>query len=452
MSESTKGVLLIVEDEPLKRTTLRIELTGAGYQVIEAADAMSALQLLARQPVDVVISDLRLPGMNGLQFLDRVKADAPQTHVIMMTAYGSVDTAVQAIKRGAYDYLTKPFQIEELLGKLDRLRAGQTAGTGNGAPYTERLAMMAARSYAMRRLFDQVRKVADSLHAILILAEPGTNAEQIAQVIHELSSRAAKPLSKVNATAMPPHQLDAALFTPNTGAFAVAQGGTLFIDGVDLFPSDLQSRLLHVLTTGTLPLTFNNTRTDVRVLCATRTDLRRLVDNGRYSEDFYYRLSAITLTVPPLRDCPEDIPLLATQFAQAEAARTGNGAAPKQFTPHALDMLMSYHWPGNTTELERVIARAVAFAETDEIQAKDILLPIGDAGGVPEPPVIPEGVSGLTEAVAGVEKTLIDNALRRVSGNQAKAAQLLGIPRTTLRDKMAKYGIGGGPAKRQAVS
>jgi DNA-binding NtrC family response regulator len=451
MSESTKGVLLIVEDEPLKRTTLRIELMGAGYQVIEAPDALTALQVLGRQSVDVVISDLRLPGMNGLQFLDRVKADSPQTHVIMMTAYGSVDTAVQAIKRGAYDYLTKPFQIEQLLGKLDHLRACQTNRTGGGTIYTERLGKMAARSYGMRRLFEQVRKTASSNHAILIQAEPGTNTEQIAETIHELSSRAAQPMLKLNATATPSHQLDTALFAPNTGAFAAAQGGTLFIDGVDALPEDLQASLLHVLTTGTLPLTFTSTQIDVRLLCATRTDLRRLVDEGRCNEDLYYRLTAITLTVPPLRDRPEDIPLLAEQFAQSEATKSGNGAAAKQFTPHALDMLMSYHWPGNAAELERVVARAVTFAETNEIQAKDILLPAADTAGVPEPPVIPEGVSGLTEAVAGVEKTLIDNALRRVAGNQAKAAQLLGIPRTTLRDKMAKYGIGASSPNRQTV-
>ena len=451
MSENTKGVLLIVEDEPLKRTTLRIELVGAGYQVIDAPDAPTALQLLARHAVDIVISDLRLPGMNGLQFLDRVKADSPQTHVIMMTAYGSVDTAVQAIKRGAFDYLTKPFQIEQLLGKLDRLRACRTADPNNGPPQIERLGQMVARGYAMRRMFDQIRRMADGSHAILIHAERGTNPEQVAEAIHELSSRAGQPLMKLNAAAIPAQQLDAALFAPNTGAFFAAQGGTLFINGVDALHRDLQSRLLHVLTTGTLPLTFNTTRVDVRVLCATRTDLKRLVDDGGCSEDLYYRLSAIALTIPPLRDHPEDIPLLAEQFAQAEAARRGDGAAAKRFSPHALEALMNYHWPGNAAELERVIARAITFAETDEIQAKDILLPAADAGGVPEPPVIPEGVRGLTEAVAGVEKTLIDSALRRVAGNQAKAAQLLGIPRTTLRDKMAKYGIGG-DAKRQVAN
>jgi DNA-binding NtrC family response regulator len=420
--------------------------------VIEAPDALTALELLSRQPVDVVISDLRLPGMNGLQFLDRVKADNPRTHVILMTAYGSVDTAVQAIKRGAYDYLTKPFQIEQLLGKLDRLRICQHDHSSNGSGHIERLGSMTARSYAMRRLFDQIRKVADNGHPLLIQAEPGANLEQVTQAIHDLSSRAHNPCIKINATAIPVQQIDAALFAPDTGAFAIANTGTLFIDAIDTLPTDLQSRLLHVLTTATLPMAANAKSVDVRVLCAARTELRRLVDEGRFNEDMYYRLSAIVLTVPPLRDRREDIPLLAEEFSRSEAARQGDGAARKRFSAHALDALMSYHWPGNAAELERVVARAITFAESDEIQAKDVLLPAAAVKGIEEPPVIPEGIGGLTETVAGVEKTLIDNALRRVAGNQAKAAQLLGIPRTTLRDKMAKYGIGAATTKRQTVT
>ncbi len=437
MSDTCKGVLLVVDDEPLKRITLQIELSQVGYTVLDGADAAAAIKVLSSRPVDVVITDLRMPQMDGLQLLEQIKARWPQTHVVLMTAYGSVDSAVAAIKRGAYDYLTKPFKTEMLLEKLERLRSarGWVTDKDRPVPPPERLGSLIGVSYSARRLFQQVRAIADSDRPLLIEGENGTGKALVARAVHELGRRSARPFVTFDCSAS--ETCDADLFA----CLEHADGGTLYLAGVDALPPAAQGRLLHVLESRTLDTSGGARPIDVRLVCSTTLELRTGVDEGRFRQDLYYRLSAASLGVPPLRDRREDIPLLARQFLERAAAAHGDGRPrPTRLSPHAIEALLGYHWPGNARELEHVIEQAATLAGGEEIELKDILLPRQGPGA--RAPAPSERLPGLTETIAGIERSLIDSALRRAAGNQARAAQFLGIPRTTLRDKMAKYGMG----------
>ena len=447
-----RGRILVVDDEPLKRITLQIELSEHGYEVYEAADALTARRIFESKPIDVVVTDVRMPGMNGLDLLAYIKQTRPETDVILMTAYATVDTAVLAIKRGAYDYITKPFTTQELLTKLDRLFAARSPSEVNEE--VETFGRLVARSASMKRLFAQLRAVADTDRTILLCGESGTGKELFAEAIHEHSSRAGKPLVRFSCAALQPTVLESELFGHARGAFTgahrqkagrfeLANGGTILLDEVDDIPTEVQVKLLRVVEQqefervgGEEPI-----RVDVRLICATKRDLLQLVKEGRFREDLYYRLNVISLNIPPLRERPEDIPVLARHFVEKHAGLVGN--QPVTISPHALDELMRHDWPGNARELEHVIERALAFCGGDEIRPEHIL-PLGrqeDASATCSLEPAELGKHGLNETVADIERRLILMALRQCNGNQARAAQKLGIPRTTLRDKMAKYNI-----------
>jgi DNA-binding NtrC family response regulator len=456
-----KGCVLIVDDEPLKRVTLQIELTEAGYAVYDAAEPRAALRVLDSKPVDVVVTDLKMPGMDGLAFLEHVRARQPRAHVIMMTAYGSVDTAVAAMKRGAYDYITKPFSTEALLAKIEPLlfarRAGrEDEGDWPGTDRVERFGQMVACSHAMRSVFEQIRMVADSERTILIQGESGTGKELVAEAIHQHSRRRDKPLIKFSFAALQPTVIESELFGHERGAFTgairqkagrfeLADGGTLFLDEVDDISPDLQVKLLRVIECqqfervgGEAPV-----KVDVRLICATKKDLRQLVQKGLFRQDLYYRLHVIHLLIPPLRDRIEDMPVLVDHFVAKHAAVANGGRAPR-VSPHAMEPLFRHSWPGNVREVEHVIERALAFCRGEELGPEHIP-PLGEPDETGQHVVsYAEIPKRLVEAVADVETKMIASALRQASGNQARAAQLLGIPRTTLRDKIAKYGIASG--------
>ncbi len=445
------GRVLVVDDEPLKRITLQIELSEHGYEVYEAADAQAARRIFDARPIDVVVTDVRMPGLSGLDLLTYVKQAHPEVEVILMTAYATVDTAVLAIKRGAYDYITKPFTTQELLAKLDRLFA--TRQQSSQAQEVASFGKLVARSQVMKRLFEQVRAAAATDRTILLLGESGTGKELFAEAIHAHSARASKPLVRFSCAALQPSVLESELFGHEKGAFTgairqkagrfeLAHGGTMLVDEVDDIPTDLQVKLLRVVEQqefervgGEQPV-----RVNVRLICTTKCDLLKLVKEGRFREDLYYRLNVISFTIPPLRERPDDIPILARHFVQKHASLVGG--RPVEISVHAMDELMRHTWPGNVRELEHVLERALAFCGDGEIRPQHIL-PLGSDTTQPPPAWVPaeNGRLSLNDTVADIERRMILLALRQCDNNQARAAQRLGIPRTTLRDKMAKYGI-----------
>ena len=465
--------ILVVDDEPLKRITLQIELSEQGYEVYEAADAQMARRIFDARPCDVVVTDVRMPGLSGIDLLAHVKQLRPATEVILMTAYATVDTAVLAIKRGAYDYITKPFTTQDLLVKLERLFASRGGEEESGpeakrADGVEMFGRLVARSQSMKRLFEQIRNVAPTDRTILLCGESGTGKELFAEAIHEHSARAGRPLVRFSCAALQPSVLESELFGHEKGAFTgairqkagrfeLAHGGTMLLDEVDDIPTELQVKLLRVVEQqefervgGEEPV-----RVDVRLICATKRDLLKLVKEGRFREDLYYRLNVISLTIPPLRERPDDIPVLARHFVQKHAALVNGQRA--EIPAHVIDELMRHAWPGNVRELEHVVERALAFCtasttgerpgQPPEIRPEHIL-PLGAEGGTSAAVSALElgdnGRLSLSETVADIERRMILLALRQSENNQARAAQRLGIPRTTLRDKMAKYGIPGG--------
>ncbi len=451
-AQINRGSILVVDDEPLKRITLQIELAEAGYQVYEAADALTARRILDSQAIDVVVSDVRMPGISGLELLAHVKRSRPETEVILMTAYATVDTAVLAIKRGAQDYITKPFTTQQLIEKLERLFAAR-APTAND-DRIEQFGKLVARSAAMKRLFNQLRAVADSDRTILLCGESGTGKELLAEAIHQHSRRSSGPLIRFSCAALQPTVLESELFGHEKGAFTgairqksgrfeLADGGTILLDEVDDIPTEIQVKLLRVVEQqefervgGESALAVN-----VRLICATKRDLMQLVRAGRFREDLYYRLNVISLNIPPLRERPDDIPVLARHFIEKHAALVGERAVT--ISTHAIEELMRHSWPGNVRELEHVLERALAFCDGNEIHVEHImpLAQNGEEARASGLELTEIGKRGLNDTVADIEKRMILMALRQCSNNQARAAQRLGIPRTTLRDKMAKYNI-----------
>ena len=452
MMSPNKTTVLIVDDEPLKRITLQIELGDAGYDVLEAADARIALRVMEGRPVDIVVTDLRMPGMDGIGFLDEIKRRWPETDVILMTAYGTVDTAVSAIKRGAYDYITKPFRTETLLEKLDRLRAYRSSERGSASADEEAFGRIVGRSVSMRRLIEQIRAAGRGDEAVLIVGEEGTGKTLIAETIHQLGARRSGPFLRINCELLQDHSTDAELFGSATepgrpGRLQQAIGGSLLIQNVDRLSPPLQAKLLNVIEGGGISGNDGNdarSPAGVRLITTTKIALLDRVRRGEFREDLFYRLTVRTLNVPPLRDRREDIPALARAFIRTHGfLAKSSGSQPIEFSTHALDLLMAYHWPGNVMELEHVVEQALTRCGGQDIRPEHLPPYLCESDPAKLGVSVPEVGLGLNQTVADVERTLIEAALRQSSGNQARAAQILRIPRTTLRDKMTKYGLVG---------
>jgi len=442
--------LLVADDDPAVRESLERTLKREGYRVVVASDGQAGLEQLKAGGVDLVLADLKMPGLSGLELLRAVKTVAPDVDVIMLTAFGTVEEAVQAMKDGAYDFLTKPFQRAQLI-RLIRKALERRALIAENRALQQRLddllrqGTVIGTSPAFQRMMTLIEQVAPSSATVLIEGESGSGKELAARAIHERSARRAGPFVAVNCAALPETLLESELFGYEKGAFTgatgrkegrfeLADGGTLFLDEVaDLSPVT-QPKILRVLQEGEFDRVGGSKtlRVDVRIVAATNQDLAQLVREKRFREDLYYRLNVITITVPPLRERREDIPLLAHHFLRVYAAK--NNRRLETFNDEALGRLEAYAWPGNVRELENAVERAVVLARGSVIQVRD--LPASVVEGTADRVVaIPIGTP-----LAEVEQRFLEATLRHTKGNRTLAAKLLGIDPKTVFRKLKQAG------------
>jgi two-component system response regulator HydG len=444
------ATLLVADDDPGLRESLERTLTREGYKVVLASDGRAALERVQAGGVDLIVTDLRMPGLTGLELLRAAKAIMPDVDVILLTAFGTVEEAVKAMKDGAYDFLTKPFRREQLIKLVDKALERRDLIEQNRALKKQledirAKGQMIGASPSFRRMLTLVEQIADSSATILIQGESGTGKELVARTIHERSGRRAGPFVAVNCAALPETLLESELFGYEKGAFTgaagrkegrfeLANGGTLFLDEVADLSLVTQPKILRVLQEGEFERlgATRSIQVDVRILAATNQDLADMVKDKRFREDLYYRLNVITVRVPPLRERHEDIRVLAQHYLRVYAAK--NGRKLEGFSNEALERLESYAWPGNVRELENLIERTVLLARKDRIDAED--LP-EEVAGVKRPPrdAILELVG---TPLADIEQRLLDETLRITGGNKTQAAKLLGIDVRTVARKLER--------------
>src|SRR5204863_3146256 len=443
---SDPAVLLIADDDPGLRESLERTLTREGYRVILASDGNAALERLQAGGVDLVLTDLKMPGLSGIELLRAVKAIAADVDVILLTAFGTVEEAVKAMKEGAYDFLTKPFQRAQVLRVIRQALERRDLIQQNRALQQRLDALLKqgdviGASPAFRRMMTLVQQVADSSATVLVQGESGTGKELVARAIHERSPRRQGPCVAVNCAALPETLLESELFGYEKGAFTgaagrkegrfeLADGGTLFLDEVaDLSPVT-QPKILRVLQEGEFER-LGGTRTmrvDVRIVAATNQDLAEMVRDRRFREDLYYRLNVITITVPPLRERREDIRVLAEHFLRLYAAK--NNRRLEGFAKEAMRRIEAYSWPGNVRELENVVERAVVLARGSPVEVTDLPDNVGGATPMPDGVFIVRVGTPLAE----VEQRLLEETLRLTKGNKTLTARILGIdPKTVFR-------------------
>ncbi|MCC6750792.1 MAG: sigma-54-dependent Fis family transcriptional regulator [Deltaproteobacteria bacterium] len=434
--------ILLVDDEQSNLDSLSRIMSREGYEVLVATDGKQGLELLRRHAVNVLITDLVMPQMSGSDLLKAARAVAPETEVVMMTAYGTVENAVEAMKQGAYDFVTKPLKRAQLVGVVKRALEKQSLVVENR---TLRAQLEATRrrtpvgaSLSWRRMMDVVMQAAPSSATVLLIGESGTGKELLARALHEHSQRASGPFVPVNCAAIPETILEAELFGYERGAFtgavsrrdgrfSLADRGTLFLDEVGEISAQVQVKLLRVLQEGEFDRLGGKTeRADLRLVAATNKDLAAEIRAGRFREDLYYRLNVITVYVPPLRERRDDIPLLADFFLRRYADKNAKPVAG--FTRAAMERLTDYHWPGNVRELENVVERAVVLTKAQVIDEDDLPRDlIGAAGGDARAITVAIGTP-----LEEVERRLIAETLRHTRGDKRLAAQLLGIATRTI--------------------
>jgi DNA-binding NtrC family response regulator len=448
-----KPAILVVEDEAKMRRLLELQLADEGFVAQTAPDAETGLQMLSKQPYDLAVTDFKLPGMTGLEFLQAAKRIDAHLPIVIMTAYGTVESAVEAMKAGASDYVLKPFSLAELVlvirKELDarKLRdENRSLREALGLKY--KYDNIVAQSEKMQAVLRLVERVAPTNATLLIGGESGVGKDLIARAIHQHSQRAAGPFIKINSTAIPETLLESELFgyekgafsgatTSKPGKFELADKGTLFLDEIGDIPAAIQVKLLRVLQEreferlgGTKTL-----KVDVRLIAATNRDLRAALEEGTFREDLYYRLNVVAIDIPPLRDHKEDIPALVDFFLQ-KYAKEMDRPAPK-ISSQALKLLMDFHWPGNIRELENVVQRAVTLSESPSIEPADIQLDVAAAKtSSAANHFLPPGMT-----LDQWEAEAIREALRRSNGNKSQAARILGLSRNALRYRLSQIGV-----------
>jgi len=456
MADTPHFSILLVDDEPAQRTVLAGYLRKKRHAIREAGSVAEALKRIAQEPADIILSDFKMPDRTGLDLLREVQKQQPETTVIIMTAFGTIEDAVQTMREGAYDYLTKPVDLEELDLLIQRIGERQRLLSENRLlreQLVERysFAGIVSQSTSMETVLNTAGRVAHSRASVLIRGESGTGKELIARAIHFHSPRKSQPFVAVNCAALNENLLESELFGHEKGAFTgadrqrrgrfeTADGGTLFLDEVGDIPPGMQVKLLRVLQEqsfervgGTTPL-----HVDVRIIAATNRNLEDLIRQGSFREDLYYRLNVITIDIPPLRERREDIPPLLQHFVERFSKE--NQRKTPSFSREAWEMLLRYSWPGNVRELENIVHRAVILARGDVLTTDDLppvmkALPREASAGARN------GIADLPGQVERLEKELVLEALRLQDGNQSRAAAQLGISERNFRYRLKKWGL-----------
>src|SRR5215212_4603374 len=453
------GSILVIDDEEIMREILEALLTREGYDVRLATNAAEGLELVRSVPFDAAIVDMMMPGMDGITALDEIKKIDDDLPVLMITAYASVENAIAAMKRGAYDYISKPFKNDEVLVVLRnalaqrRLVAENRALRQNLQARSNRFGEIIGRSPRMRQVFDLIIQAAPSRATILINGESGTGKELVARSLHQNSARSDRAFITVNSGNLPPDLLESNLFGhvkgaftgavyPKKGLFELADKGTIFFDEIGNIPLETQAKLLRVIQEREFMRLggVETIKVDVRIIAATNVDLRRMMDEGKFREDLYYRLHVITVQLPALRERRDDVPLLVQHFLEKYGEE--NNKKTLEITPDALDLLMDYEWPGNVRELENVIERAVVLSTGPRIDVDLVPDHVRSSKRfqMPEFVVPPEGIS-FREVITDFERRLIESTLEAAGGVQKRAAELLHIKPTTLNEMIKRHDI-----------
>ena len=450
-ARSDRFQVMVVDDERTQLEFVGGFLRKAGFEVALMESAAGALERFRREPFDLVLTDQRMPEMSGADLLKQCRGVDPEAAVIIMTAYGSIETAVSAMKEGATDYLTKPLNLEELLLRIERVRRSHQLVRENTQlrellQDRHRIEGVIGESGQMQEVLDLVRRVAPSDATVLLRGESGTGKELIAKAIHYASARRNGPLVKVNCAALPETLLESELFGHEKGAFTgafamrkgrfeIADGGTLFLDEIGDLPAHLQAKLLRVLQEKEFERVGSNRAitTDVRIITATHRDLEQLMREGRFREDLYYRLNVVTIILPPLRERRQDLPALIEHFLRKFAEK--NGKTIQGFSREARDALLRYDYPGNVRELENLVERAIVLTRDDVVSLGELPLTIKET----RPGA--DDQTNLSAVVEGMERRMIVEALDAAGGVQTKAADNLGISERALRYKLRKYGL-----------
>jgi DNA-binding NtrC family response regulator len=443
--------ILVVEDERNSREGLE-RFLRRDYEVVLAENGLQALEILDQRAVDIVLSDVRMPGMDGMTLLRRVLARSPQPLFILLTAYGSIENAVEATKLGAYDFLTKPVNLPHLELKLKQALRSRGLEVENRELHTQldqRFGMenIIGQSAPMQEVFETIQQVSPSSATVLLEGESGTGKELVAHAVHRLSPRAQGPFVPVHCAALSANLLESELFGHERGAFTGARerrpgrferadGGTLFLDEIGEIDPSIQVKLLRVLEERQFERVGGQEtlEVDVRLIAATNRDLRAMVDEGTFREDLYYRLYVVAIRMPPLRERTGDIPLLIRHFLEAFSRQ--NGKHFDGITPDALDLLTGHDWPGNIRELRNVVERMVVMARGGKLTVRDVPLAVREGGGRSG---APRAASALN--LQDSERTLIVRALKATAGNRTEAARQLGISRRTLHRKLNEYDL-----------
>jgi two-component system NtrC family response regulator len=446
--------LLVVDDRPNMRSLLDTAFSERGFSVSVASSGEDAIELISNQPFEIVITDLSMPGVSGMDVLKAAKAMAPDIEVIMVTAYGSIDTAVEAMRLGAYDFITKPFKLTEIERKVDRIL--QQSHEPQAKPQTwihPSVQHFVGTSQQTRQLMKMITRIAPSKSAVLITGPSGVGKELVARAIHEASPRRDRPFIALNCAALASGVLESELFGHEKGAFTGAAGrrvgrferahtGTLFLDEVGEIDTGIQTKLLRVLQENEFERVggTDSVHVDVRIVAATNRDLRDAIAHGHFREDFYYRLNVFSLNVPALGERRDDIPMLIDHFLHKFSMELGKEVL--EVDDDVIGIFLNYAWPGNVRELENVIERAIVLAESNRITREELppeLLRIDTQVSLVAAPA--DATGSLLERTDRLEADLIRGALEKFRWNRTKAAEHLGLKRTTLQYKIKKYGL-----------